>query len=152
MMDSAGRRNLRKIAKLFDLIQKESIYPYESLILGFNYYYSLPNRQRVNPLKSFNPLYMSINKLKKIQKSKNFNLEISEGQFEPWGVANTPGNSYSDYMYLLDRCMEYFPNDYIYKLIRLWGVEELALKMQNGEVNSEHKIIVEGIKHSIRYC
>jgi len=47
---------------------------------------------------------------------------------------------------------EYFPKDYRYKLIRLWGVEELALKMQNGEVNSEHKMIVEGIKHSIRYC
>jgi len=148
LFSSAGRKNLRRVIKIFDLINEEKILKYESLILGFNFYFNLPNRKKINPLKSFTPLYMNINRLKEIQKNRGFNLEISEGQFEPWGVANTPGNSYSDFLYLLDSCIEYFPKDYRYKLIRLWGVEELALKMQRKELTSQHIEIIKSIKYA----
>lgn len=148
MFSSAGRKNLRRVINIFDCIEKENIYKYESLILGFNYYFRLPNLPKVDPIKGFQPFRMSINRLKEIQRKNLFGLEISEGQFEPWGIADTPGNIYSEYLYLLDKCIEYFPDDYKYKLIRLWGVEELALRIKNKELNSEHTQIIKSIKYA----
>lgn len=148
MINTAGRRNLTRVIKVFELINNDGLFDYTSLILGFNYYFRLPNLPRRDPIKQFNPLYMGINRLKGIQEKKGFKLEISEAQFEPWGIANTPGNSYSDYVYLLDNCLELFPINYERKLIRLWGIEELVNKIHNKELSSEHKEIVKAIQYS----
>ncbi len=149
MFNSAGRMNLKKLMELFKTIIKKNIYKGTSLVLGYNYYFKLPNTPQKDSLTSLFPLSMSIRRLHKFQKEIGFGLEVSEGQFEPWGKQKTPGNSYMDYEYLLEKCNKYFPKDYIYKLLRLWGTEELALKILNKKVTEEHKKIITSIKDSI---
>ena len=145
MFNSAGRKNVKEVIKLFKEISDRGIYTPQSLVLGFNYYFKLPNIPTKDPLKSFSLLSMSIKRLHKYQKDMGFGLEISEGQFEPWGKEKTPGNSYSDYEYLLEKCESYFPPDYPYKLLRLWGTEELAFKIFNDTLEEEHKRIIASI-------
>lgn len=148
MINTAGKRNLKRVVKVFELIERDKLFDYSSLILGFNYYFRLPKLPKRDPIKQFNPLYMNIGRLKRIQKEKSFNLEISEAQFEPWGIANTPGNSYSDYVYLLDKCLEFFPINYERKLIRLWGIEGLVSRILNKELSLEHTNIINAIRYS----
>ncbi len=145
MFDSSGRTNLKEIVNLFKDINDMRIYPYDSLVLGFNYYFKLPKRFQRDPLKGLSFSSMSIAKLHQYQKELGFGLEISEGQFEPWGKVITPGNSHVDYQYLIEKSSRYFPHNYPYKLIRLWGSEEFALKIFNRKVNEEHKRIIESI-------
>ncbi|MDY0097187.1 MAG: hypothetical protein RBS01_02440 [Candidatus Dojkabacteria bacterium] len=145
MFNSAGRKNLKSVVELFKDISDKGIYTPQSLVLGFNYYFKLPNIPTKDPITSFSLLSMSIKKLHRYQKEMGFGLEISEGQFEPWGKQKTPGNSYSDYEYLLEKCKRYFPNDYQYKLLRLWGTEELALKIFKDTLEDEHKRIIASI-------
>lgn len=147
MFDSAGRKNLKEIVHLFKNINDAKIYPYESLVLGFNYYFKLPKRPQRDPLKGLSFSSMSITKLHHYQKKLGFELEISEGQFEPWGKVVSPGNSYLDYEYLINKSIRYFPKEYQYKLIRLWGSERLALKILNRKVNEEHEKIIASISH-----
>lgn len=148
MINSAGRRNIKRILKIFQYSQDRGLYNPDALILGFNYYFRLPNRPLIEPLSGFDLFNMSIKKLKRLQKTRHFGLEISEGQFEPWGRADSPGNSFSDFKYLLDNCYKYFPTDYEYKLLRLWGVEKLALKIYNKELSSQYNEIIKQIKFS----
>ncbi len=145
MFNSAGRKNLKSVVELFKDISEKEIYTPQSLVLGFNYYFKLPNIPTKDPLTSFSLLSMSIKKLHRYQKEMGFGLEISEGQFEPWGKQKTPGNSYSDYEYLLEKCNEYFPSEYPYKFLRLWGTEELALRIFNDTLEDEHKRIIASI-------
>ena len=145
MFDSAGRTNLKELVDLFKNINDMGIYPYDFLVLGFNYYFKLPKLPQKDPLKGLSFSSMSISKLHHYQKKLRFGLEISEGQFEPWGRVVTPGNSYLDYEYLINKSIRYFPKDYQYKLIRLWGSEKLALKILNEKVNEEHEKIIASI-------
>lgn len=151
MVNSAGRKNLKEIVNLFKVIVEKGLYPPESLVLGFNYYFKIPVIFTIDPLDSFSPFEMSMKRLHRYQKEMGFGLEISEGQFEPWGKIVTPGNSYADYEHLLDKCSRYFPVDYQNKLLRLWGAEELALKILNNTLSEEHERIIGVIKYRDRY-
>ncbi len=149
MFNSAGRTNLKKIIGLFNTIIEKNIYKGQSLVLGYNYYFKLPNIRQRDSLMSLSLSSMSIRKLHKYQKEMGFGLEISEGQFEPWGKQKTPGNSYIDFEYLLNKCNRYFPKEYKYKLLRLWGTEEFALKILNNKISEDHKRIMSSIKETV---
>jgi len=150
MVNSAGRTNLKKVVSLFSALIQEDIYSGDSLVLALNYYFRFPHTlpfvQKVEPLKYSFPFDMSIKELHSKQKEMNFGLEISEAQLEPWGKQQTPGNLYEDYIYLLEKCNTYFPNDYPKKMIRLWGTEELAFKIFNNTIGEEHKKIIKSIQ------
>jgi hypothetical protein len=144
MMDSAGRTNLRILVNLFERIS--SVYTPKSLTLGINYYFRLPQTlpffKRINPIKFSYPWDMSLKTVHKKGDEIGFNIEVSEGQFEPWGVQNTPGNSYEDFVYLVERSKEIISGDGI---LRLWGVEEFAQKFLEGNSNKEHEKILKMI-------
>jgi hypothetical protein len=146
MINSAGRTNLRKIVSLI----KDFPFDTKDITIGLNFYFRVPHTlplfPRVNFLKYSYPLDMSIPELQKVQKTKGFNLEISEGQFEPWGIQKTPGNSFDDFEYLIDKSQDLFPDTMEKKLIRLWGTEELAVKIINKELTKEHNKIIDAIR------
>jgi len=149
MVNSAGRRNLKKICSLFEELIKEKLSVGEQLSLGLNYYFKIPHTlpffKRIEPLKFSFPFDMGISELHKIQNEKHFGLEISEAQFEPWGVQKSPGNSVEDFDYLIEKCLGFFPQNYNEKLIRLWGIEELSVKIFRNEINETHKTLIERI-------
>ncbi len=153
MINSAGRQDLKKVIALFKSLTDQNVYKGNDLILGFNYYFKIPDvlkyvpfMNAVDPIKFSFPFNMGIKRLHKYQKDMQFDMEISEGQFEPWHTETSPGNIYDDLEYLVEKCYRYFPEDFDKKLIRLWGTEKLAVRMKEKTVSEEHSKMVNRIK------
>jgi len=149
MLNSSARNDLRKVIGVFERFVDEKIYDWRRLMIGINFYFRLPNifpfSSRMNPLIFSRPFSMSLSELKELQKEKCFGIEITEAQFEPWGFQKTPGNMYEELEYVIQKATNIFNNEYYPKVIRLWGTEELAMKMINGKLSDEHRLIVEKI-------
>jgi len=147
MMDSAARKDLRKLLHLFEILVQKDLYKWKQLTVGINYYSMVPEirplLKRIEALTFFYPWSMPLSNLKKLQKQYDFGLEISEAQFEPWGSQTLPGNSLEELKYVAKHCLKIFPDDYKGKVIRLWGMEEFGLKMKEERLTSEHKEIIE---------
>ena len=150
MLNSSARNDLRKIMGVFQMLVNEKIYTWEQLVIGINFYFRLPNifpfSSRMNPLIFSKPFSMSLSELKQLQEERGFGVEITEAQFEPWGFQKTPGNMYDELEYVIQKATVIFTNEYSPKVIRLWGTEELAMKMENGEVTDEHSLMIARIK------
>lgn len=151
MIDSAGRQDLREIVSFFKMLIEEKLYTGKNLVLGFNYYFKPEGLMTdifryLNPVKYALPFAMSIPTLHKFQKEIGFDMEITEGQFEPWGKEKTPGNTYYDFVYLLENSYVYFPENMKRKVLRLWGTEELASKIKNRSLTSEHIQIIDHVR------
>lgn len=149
MMDSAARKDLRRILHFFKIVTNSNLYSWEQLRVGLNYYSmipeTLPFSKRIEALTFFLPWSMPLCRLKSLQKKYDFGLEISEAQFEPWGVQTEPGNSLSELEYILKNVVKIFPENYSPKLVRLWGTEEFALKMKECKLTVEHENILKRI-------
>lgn len=156
MMDSAGRSNLTQITSIFERLVADGIYGGSDLTLGFNYYFMIPIRNlvlrtmlrlipRKDPIIFAAPTAMTISKLHHKQKAIGFDLEISEGQFEPWTSIKSPGNSIKDFDYLVKRASKLFSKDSSCKLIRLWGIEGFVWKLMTGRANQIHSEIARRI-------
>lgn len=148
MLDSSKRNDLRNIMHLFEILVEQGIYTWEQLVLGLNFYFRFPIKllQRINPWIFSKPFSMSLGELKRLQQKRGFNIEISEAQFEPWGWQKLPGNSYDDLEYVLKVAKKAFPDEYYPKIVRLWGTEELGLKIKKGKLNSEHRKIINKLR------
>lgn len=151
MMSSAGRTNLRKIVDLFEELRNDSSINPKSMTLGINYYFKLPHTlpffKTLNPMLISFPWDMSLKELQKKSKEIGFDIEISEGQFEPWGVQKSPGNSYEDFEYLIDKSNEILSKNGKRKVLRLWGVEEFAQRFLDGKEGDIHRKIAKRIKY-----
>jgi len=147
MMDSAARKDLRKLLHLFEILVQKDLYKWKQLTVGINYYSMVPEirplLKRIEALTVFYPWSMSLSHLKKLQEKNGFGLEISEAQFEPWGSQKLPGNSLEELKYVVKNCSKIFPDSYKGKVIRLWGMEEFGLKMREKRLTSEHRDIIE---------
>ncbi len=152
MINSAGRTNLRAILNVFDRIHGEGMYDYKSLILGINYYYKLPHTQPffnvIDTMKISYPFDMSLKQLHRRCLKDGFHIEISEGQFEPWGSQKDPGNTFNDYKYLLEKSSEILNVNPKEKVLRLWGVEEFSQKFLKKEESDEHLGILRSIANN----
>ncbi len=146
MMDSAARKDLRKLLHLFEIFVEKDLYKWEQLTVGINYYSMIPRDfpflRRKEALTFFYPWSMSLSHLKKLQTDFGFRLEISEAQFEPWGNRTLPGNSRKEFEYVVEHSLKIFPKSYMGKVIRLWGMEEFGLKMKQKRLTSEHMDII----------
>ncbi|KKP69531.1 hypothetical protein A2X44_03245 [candidate division CPR3 bacterium GWF2_35_18] len=150
MLNSAGRMDLNQIVKIFQQLIKIQLYKPQYLTAGFNYYFKIPQTlpffKILNPLKISYPFNMTISSFQKNQQKIGFELEVSEGQFEPWGIQTSPGNSFPDFEYMIQKSTEIFPINYPHKLIRLWGTELFAWKFLNKTDTEEHQKILEEIR------
>lgn len=142
LFDSAGRRDLRTLVNLFKSLIADYGYAGSDLVLGFNYYFRIGGKSRIfrrrDPFVFASPFDMNMASLHREQRRMGFGLEISEGQFEPWGSEKSPGNSIEEFDYLVKKSVRFFPRGYEYKLIRLWGTEQLAMKLASGSANAVH--------------
>jgi len=151
MLNSSARNDIRKVMSLFETLISSNIYSWEKFIIGLNFYFKLPNRfsftERINPWFFSKPFSMSLSKLKRLQREKGFGIEVSEAQFEPWGFQKSPGNSYEDLKYVLRVATKVFSDQYSSQVIRLWGSEEIAMKMKGKNLTDEHSLIIEKVKN-----
>ena len=146
MMDSAARKDLRKLLHFFEILVQKDLYKWKQLTVGINYYSMIPEirpfLKRIEALSFYLPWSMPLSRLKRIQERNHFDLEISEAQFEPWGKMILPGNSLDELKYVVKHGLKIFPENYTHRVIRLWGMEEFGLKMKEKRLTTEHRDIL----------
>lgn len=149
LFNSAGRNDLNKVINLINSLHEILNKPFSDFIVGYNYYFKVPQTAKNFILKYFDNLWiaipgsMSTSTLKKISKKKGFAIEVSELQGEPWIGINAPGNSLSDFQYSLIRSIQAILNvsEKEESIIRYWGIEDLVVRHLYKQYNAEHKKI-----------
>jgi hypothetical protein len=139
MLDSSGLDSTGQIFSIFNQ------FPGIKGVLGLNYYYTYPGRNNfiyyfIEPF-SFNPLAKyNAKQAARLFHSRDYKLEISEAQMDPWGEIKTPGNSVHSLKFVLAKCLAIIQKNQNYNTkIRLWGLERFSLKYMNNQVTEEHQ-------------
>jgi hypothetical protein len=151
LLNSAGRYQLRKIGHFFTQATSNlKIQP----VIGLDYYYTINLLEKYPVLKRFDLLNLarpwdwSVQDLIDIASSKGWGVEVTEAQFEPWHLADGPGNSLVDFQFMLLRLGQYFqPTKYAHTfqqplLIRLWGVERFVSLILDQKDTPKHRRIL----------
>ena len=154
LMTSAGRLNLHAVRDVFsDLLARPDNRFAGRLVSGFDYHYKTPTRDAMPIVRYFDqiayarPFAPSLEGHRRDARTLGFGMEITEAQMEPYGHFSEPGNSAKHLRFLLlrttDRVFEHTASS---KLMRLWGVEELTMKMAAGTLTDEHRQMIELIQ------
>jgi hypothetical protein len=152
LVTSSGRLNLGSIKDLFLALMARDRSLAGRLVSGFDYYYKSPVRDSESILRHFDPISYARPFATSCEghvddsRAIGFSIEVTEGQAEPYGKFTTPGNSVKDLRYLILRCLDKVVDPRQPALIRLWGVEELAKRMQRGALTDEHRQMIEVIQ------
>lgn len=152
LVTSSGRLNLGSIKDLFVNLMAQQRDFTGRLVSGFDYYYKSPVRDAERFLRIFDPISygqpFSTSCEGHIHDSRSvgFGIEVTEAQAEPYGKFTNPGNSAKDLRFVILRCLDKVLDPRKPGLIRLWGVEELAKRMQRGALTDDHRQMIEVIQ------
>ncbi|MBN1915686.1 hypothetical protein JW796_01665 [Candidatus Dojkabacteria bacterium] len=147
LLSSNAYRNLAQIFRFYNNLGNTFR---NRFVIGYNYYYKVPQ-------KNFFILWIStllekligprgIRDLVSKSKGWEFDIEITEAQFEPWGEITSPGNNYNEFKWMVKELNSKFKNYNKPLLVRLWGVERFAKMALTGEFTKEHESIVQLIR------
>jgi hypothetical protein len=152
MITTAGRLNMKVIRDvLFSLRQDDASYE-GKLVSGFDFHYRTPNRDSYPVIRYFDQITYArpgvggTNDNIIDSREVGYRIEVTEGQMEPYGHFQQPGNSSTDLRYMLQRTFDHVLDPEQPALVRIWGVEELTKKMLAGELTDEHRRIIELIQ------
>jgi hypothetical protein len=153
LINSAGRFDLRQVLNLFKTLRNIISKPYR-LIIGYDYYYKTENRSKffltriIDSIDFSNPINSSLKTTKQTAQKYQYDIEVTEAQFESWGSNTDPGNKVRDLKFVLLRCIKNVLNlrTESPSVIRLWGIEYLAHKILNNDISEEHLQIIDLIK------
>jgi hypothetical protein len=152
LLSSAARLNLATIQQLFfGLLGHDGRFE-DRLVLGFNYHYRTPMRDSVplirhlDPIAFARPFEMSVEENLRAARSLGYRVEVAEGQAEPYHHLTSPGNSATDFRFMVIRCLDKVLDPREPGLIRVWGVEELSKKAIRREMKPDHREIVDLIQ------
>ncbi len=143
MLDASGRDFVGKIFEFYDNFEGVNF------AVGLNYYYTDPSRKSrifkyIEPFAFSNFDNPTISEIKKIAKLRNYRLEVSEAQMDPWGEVQFPGNSAESLRYVLGKSVGLSDKTSEGKFkIRVWGLEHLTKQILSGEFTEERKKMVE---------
>lgn len=149
--NSADRQNpdIRKAQRFIEAQQRGGFR------VGFNYYHDAPGFPRSIITGEAVDNYKQL----KIQNGHSIfsdtiewakkhvvTLEITEGQMEPWGNIVVPGNSLRELQFMILRASQALdPRAEYQNIVRLWGIERLALRKMIGRemFTEEHEKMAE---------
>jgi hypothetical protein len=152
LMNSNGRFDLNRILGLVGAIQSASQLNLRPTI-GYDYYYTDQWRGKVPFHKYFDsaslslPFDPTLERLNQRSLLENFELEVTEAQFEPWTYLTDPGNKLADLKFVIHRCVFEILALQKQKFVRLWGTEQLAEKILDKKTNDEHEQMIYLIKN-----
>jgi hypothetical protein len=133
---------------LFNLRRADESYA-GKLVSGFDFHYRTPNRDSYPIVRHFDQISYArpgiggTNDNIIDSREAGYRIEVTEGQMEPYGHFEQPGNDSTDLRYMLQRCIDHVLDPDAPALVRVWGVEELVKKMRAGELTDEHRRIIE---------
>ncbi|MGE0056898.1 MAG: hypothetical protein AB7P33_02430 [Dehalococcoidia bacterium] len=152
MITTAGRLNMKVIRDILFALKRSDASYEGKLVSGFDFHYRTPNRDSYPVIRYFDQITYARPGVggtdDNILDSREvgYRIEVTEGQMEPYGHFQQPGNSSTDLRYMLQRCFDHVLDPKAAALVRLWGVEELAKKMVAGELTDEHRRIIELVR------
>lgn len=133
LLNSAGRFNFREIINVIkrfnkkhpeskELKQKKQTKQIkQKFIVGLDYYYKTPITEKYKILQKLDAIALSLpwdityKGLQRRAKQHHFEIEVTEGQFEPWGDIKGPGDTLKDLNFLIERMystiLKYKPSD-----------------------------------------
>lgn len=151
LLNSGGYSNLETIAETFEEIRSEI--PDIKLVSGFDYYYLLPSQPSIPFLGQLDQVALSkilkgdiCTQNKQRSKEIGYDIEITEGQAEPWGEHKSPGNKAKEFRFMVLRTAENILDTRKSgnSTLRIWGIEKLVKKMvHRSELTQEHEKIIE---------
>ncbi len=143
LLNSAGRSNIYQI---FQFIKKYG--NHKKFIVGYNYYFVTDTNYKFYPgvryFDDFVRMKFTSPPMNLVPPQVKF--EVSECQFEKWGRAMWPGDSYEAFCYALWRSGQAIPAGQDEFVIRLWGVEKLIKKIRSHKLTEEHDKIISAIQ------
>lgn len=149
LVNSSEHKNLLQISKFYKSLTKDDPLLKNRLIIGVNYFYKTPFSRKL-PLAGIVDSISFKNDLfaKNIESAKKvgYKIEITEGQAEPWPPSLTPGNSASEFRFMILRCANHILDIEKPSIIRVWGIENLTVKAFEQRLDMQHKEILGIIK------
>lgn len=151
LVNSAGLLQAARIRKLFNELIEEDGTLQGKLVMGINYYYALPPFAHIPVLRNIDTVtvtkIMAFRNLAaeniRASRKDGYEIEITEAQMEPWGNVVSPGNSLHEFQGMVIRCNKTMLDQKIKSVIRLWGLEEMAVKDMNGSLTQDHKDMID---------
>ena len=149
---TAGRLNFGPIQDLFAGLLADSPDYRGRLVMGFDYHYKTPLRDSFPIIKYTDPItfqrvgYQTCEGNREMARSLGYGIEVTEGQAEPFGDLDAPGNSVRHFRFMLLRCADRVLQRDQPSVIRIWGIEEMAKKALAGLTTGEHAAIFDLVR------
>jgi hypothetical protein len=139
-----GISHVETIARLFADILRHDPGSRGRLVSGFDYYHYVAGMPRFLRLGTLDQVTLTnirkhelTERNKAVARAVGFEVEVTEGQMEPWG-SELPGNSLEHLQFVLKRCLT-IVNTTVASTVRVWGAEGLAVSMLLRDANSAHR-------------
>jgi hypothetical protein len=152
LVTSAGRLNFGSIQDLFAKLLREGETFTGRLVMGFDYHYKTPERDAFPVIRHTDPItfqrvgYQTCEGNRNMARSMGYDIEVTEGQAEPYSYLDAPGNSARHFRFMLLRCASRVLLPESPSVLRIWGVEEMAKKVLAGDTNGEHDAIFDLVR------
>jgi hypothetical protein len=152
LLTSAGRLNLDDVRDTLARLHQTNPRYAGRLVSGFDFHYKTPKRDSYPVIRHFDqiayarPLTPTTEDHRRDARRLGFRIEVTEGQMEPYGYFTAPGNSVRDLRYLLLRCLDKVLDPQAPAIIRLWGIEKLAMRLAAGDESDEQLQMLELIQ------
>lgn len=150
LFNSAGRLDLNNIVGLIKKAKKDSNLSEGKFVVGIDYYYKYPGKQKWPILRDLDNLQLTVPWSKSTQwnisnsRKLKYDIEVTEAQFEPWGEHDSPGANLREFEFVLKRCRDKILDIKTRQnsLIRLWGIELFTRSYLREELTQEQQNIV----------
>lgn len=153
LINSSETRNLKKIARFYQRVIDTKPMLRERLIVGYNFFYKVPKARTVPGIGTFDSITINNINFKKLWKKNiewsrqiGYKIEVTEGQTEPWLPITSPGNSALEFRFLTLRVIKYLLNQKEKSVLRIWGIEHLALARLDDRLSRDQIEIIEIIQ------
>ncbi len=153
LINSSNPLNFSLISELFSSVARDNPQTRGSLISGYDYYPYHPAFPFLPGIGTIDAISISqisdgnrYTKHKAEAKKRDFKIEITEGQAEPWGDIQLPGNSATAFRFMILRSINNVLDTTENSIIGIWGLEYLYQIAVSGNATIEHERIFDLIQ------
>ena len=152
LVTTAARLNIAAVRELFETLLRDEPSRAGRLISGFDLHYETPQRASYPVIRYLDPVSYAVpfaaSLAQNVWDSRDlgYSIEVTEGQMEPFGQFQSPGNSARDLRFLILRTLDKVLDPQRPALIRLWGIELLTQHMQRKDLTAQHHEMIDIIR------
>nr|MBI5455430.1 twin-arginine translocation signal domain-containing protein [Candidatus Levybacteria bacterium] len=153
LINSSDPSIFDQASRIFSSVERDNPQTRGTLISGYDYYPNHP-KYPIIPIVgmvdaiSLSKIFLGDQYAKNISgaKKRGFKIEITEGQAEPWGNIQLPGNSATAFKFMILRSINNVLDTTENSVIGIWGLEYLYQIAVSGNTTIEHERIFDLIQ------